>query len=340
MNRLGTKLSGLVSGAGRWHRLMAVAAIVFAAMACEHKPLCWHHPHTGMLKVDFAWWDAPEGEEVVKSMALYVYPRDGSERKRIDFVGTAGGIIELNVGDYDFLCLNSDTETLLYEGEGAHNTFNVYTKPAHPLSGMEARGNSHEFDSSDDYATIRRAEGTEDERVSRESEEAYGHAVEAVHVHGDEGVMQVVTMYPQNLTVHVHVIVDSVSCLENVEKISGTLSGLSGKVRVADAKRVGEHNIVPFSLVRTDEHVLEGHFVCFGHCPDDVRKNHKLAIYAVTDEDDHRFFEFDVTEQVEKAPNQKFITIYINQLDICGMKDMGVVVDPWLGIPPIIVPML
>ncbi|MCI9606961.1 MAG: DUF5119 domain-containing protein [Muribaculaceae bacterium] len=318
-------------------RGIALTALVIAAAACEHKPLCWHHPHTGMLKVDFAWWDAPEGEDLVKSMALYVYPKDGSERKRIDFVGTSGGIIELLTGDYDFLCLNSDTETLLYEGTDSHKTFSVYTREAHPLSGMEVRAG--DFDLSESYEYIKRAEGTENERVSREAEDAYGHAVENINVHGDPGVMQVVTLYPKNLTIHIHVVAEDVGCLETVQKISGTISGLAGKVAAADASRIGEHNIVPFSLLQTDEHTLEGHFISFGHCPDSKSKAHKLAIYVVTEDDDHRFFEFDVSDQIELAPNQRYITVVVKGLDICGMKDMGVVVDPWIGIPPIVIPM-
>lgn len=318
-------------------RALALIALLVVTAACEHKPLCWHHPHTGMLKVEFAWWDAPEGEDLVKSMALYVYPQDGSERKRIDFVGTSGGVIELLTGNYDFLCLNSDTETLLYEGTGSHETFTVYTREAHPLSGMEVR--SGDFDLSESYENIKRAEGTENERVSREAEDAYGHAVEDVYVHGDPGVMQVVTLYPKNLTIHVHVVAEDVGCLETVQKISGTISGLAGRVYAKDASRIGEHNIVPFSLLATDEHTVEGHFITFGHCPDNNSKFHKLAVYVVTEEDDHRFFEFDVSDQIERAPNQRYITVVVKGLDICGMKDMGVVVDPWIGTPPIVIPM-
>ncbi len=40
-------------------RTSTLIALLVVTAACEHKPLCWHHPHTGMLKVDFAWWDAP-----------------------------------------------------------------------------------------------------------------------------------------------------------------------------------------------------------------------------------------------------------------------------------------
>ncbi len=59
----------------------------------------------------------------------------------------------------------------------------------------------------------------------------------------------------------------------------------------------------------------------------------------MTEEDDHRFFEFDVSDQIEKAPNQRYIVVNVKGLDICGMKDMGVVVDPWVGTPPIVIPM-
>ncbi len=57
-------------------RVLAFAVIILLATACEHKPLCWHHPHKSLLKVDFAWWDAPEGPDEVTSMALYIYPHD------------------------------------------------------------------------------------------------------------------------------------------------------------------------------------------------------------------------------------------------------------------------
>lgn len=321
-------------------RIITIILLTVGASSCEHKPLCWHHPHTGMLRVDFAWWDAPEGEDLVKSMALYVYPKDESNNysHRIDFVGTHGGLIELKVGDYNFLCLNSDTETLLYENTNTHNTFAVYTRNAHPLSGMEVRA-GEDFNISDDYETIRRAEGTQNERVSREAEEAYGHAVEDIHVHGQPGVVQVVTLYPKNLTMHFHVVIDGVECIETIQKISGTLSGLSGRVKVMDASRIGEHNIVPFSLVRTGEQTLEGHFIAFGHCPEDLEKFHKLAIYAITESDDHLFLEFDVTEQVKYAKNQRYIVIYENGANICDEDHNVLKVDEWNPLPPIIIPM-
>lgn len=316
------------------HRAVALAALLIVASACEHKPLCWHHPHTTTLKVDFAWWDAPEGPDEVTSMALYVYPHDGSAMKRITFPGSAGGIIELLNGDYDFVCLNANTETLLYNGTEAHGSFTVKTSDDYILSGMNGRDS--DFGEDQD---MKRAEGTYDERISRQAENAYGHGITDFNVHGEPGVTQVVTLYPNNLTIHYHVIVETIGCIETITKVSGTLSGLAGEVRVHDAKRVGDHNIVPFALIPTDEGTLEGNFVAFGHYPNDVAKFHKLAVYAITESDDHRFFEWDVTEQVHQQDDQIYVTIIVSEMDLCGMRDMDLVVDPWIPTPPIILPM-
>lgn len=316
-------------------RVLAFAVIILLATACEHKPLCWHHPHKSLLKVDFAWWDAPEGPDEVTSMALYIYPHDGSAPSRVEFPGSAGGFIELYTGDYDFVCLNANTETLLYNGTDAHGTFTVSTGDDYILSGMNGR----DGDFSDDDNDIKRAEGTYDERVSRQAEKAFGHGITDFNVHGDPGVTQVVTLYPNNLTIHYHIIIENIGCIETISKISGTLSGLAGEVRVHDNNRVGSHNIVPFPLVPTADGTIEGQFVGFGHCPETQSKSHKLAVYAITTEDDHRFFEWDVTEQVHEQDGELYVTIIVTDLDLCGMRDMDLVVDPWIPTDPIVLPM-
>lgn len=318
-------------------RVAAICLLTIVATACEHKPFCWHHPHKTLLKVDFAWWDAPEGREKVTSMALYVYPKDGSPSQRIVFEGSSGGIIELMNGDYDFVCLNADTETLIYNGTESHGTFTVRTPDSHVLGGMNGRVTTGNFDPADD--DMKRAEGTYDERVGSEAEDAYGHGITDYTVQGEPGVTQIVTLYPNNITIHYHVIIENIGCPELIQKMSGTLSGLSGEVRVHDCKRVGSHTIVPFPLYLTEENTIEGHFVGFGHCPEDVSKAHKLALYIVSDQGDHRFFEWEVTEQVHEQDGEYYVTIIVGDVDLCGMNDMDLVVDPWISSPPIILPM-
>lgn len=324
--------------APRLSRLAAVLALTVIAAACEHKPLCWHHPHTCQLKIDFGWEDAPQGLDVVTSMAVYIYPHaEGEQMKRIVFPGTAGGIVTLMSGDYDFVCLNADTESLLYNGTGSHGTFTVSTPDDNILSGMNGRDG--DFDGSASESDMKRAEGTYDERVTRQAEESYGHGITDFTVHGEEGVIQVVTLYPKALTVHYHIIIENVGCIEDISKVSGTLSGLAGEVMVHNAEHIGDHCIVPFGLQRTDDTTLEGHFIGFTHCPQDITKFHKLAVYAITQREDHRFFEYDVTEQVHEQDGEVYVTIIVTQLDMCATRDMDIVVDPWIPVPDIVIKM-
>lgn len=233
-------------------RLIALLVVLTASVACEHKPFCWHHPHDGMLRVEFAWWDAPEAEYTVRSMAFYAYPKDGGQVRRFDFAGSKGGTITLPAGDYHFLCLNSDTESYHFSGQDSHKTFTVETRDSYILAGMDVRADGGgDFSEEGD---IKRAEGTYNEGVKESSEEGiYGHTLEDYNIHGQVGVTQVVTMYPRPVVIHYHVIIENIGCLETVLKVSGTLSGVSSKVRIHKMEVPGQgedNNIIPFCSYR------------------------------------------------------------------------------------------
>ena len=62
--------------------------------SCEHKDLCYHHPHQVRLRVVFDWMDAPDAAP--DGMTIYFYPTDVVEGQsadpyRFDFVGREGG---------------------------------------------------------------------------------------------------------------------------------------------------------------------------------------------------------------------------------------------------------
>ena len=87
---------------------------LFAALAvasCEHKDLCYDHSHTIDVEVVFDWRNASEAAP--ESMSLYLFPGDG-EALRYDFTGRDGGTIRVPIGKYEALCLNSDTENIVY----------------------------------------------------------------------------------------------------------------------------------------------------------------------------------------------------------------------------------
>ena len=74
--------------------------------ACEHKDLCYDHPHSANVEVVFDWTEAPDANPA--TMSLYLYPEDGSEPMRYEFTKREGGTIIVPEGMYDALCVNSE----------------------------------------------------------------------------------------------------------------------------------------------------------------------------------------------------------------------------------------
>lgn len=74
--------------------------------ACEHKDLCYDHPHFATVRVIFDWTkisnhDKPEGMRVV------FYPTDDESNTWIfDFPGGEDGEVELPENDYRVICFN------------------------------------------------------------------------------------------------------------------------------------------------------------------------------------------------------------------------------------------
>lgn len=66
--------------------------------ACEHKDLCYDHPHSASVEVVFDWTEAPDAHPA--TMSLYLYPEDGSEPMRYEFTKREGGTIVVPEGMY------------------------------------------------------------------------------------------------------------------------------------------------------------------------------------------------------------------------------------------------
>ena len=81
--------------------------------SCEHKELCYYHPHAAKVKVVFDWRDAPQADP--DGMCVYFYPLEGGSGYRFDFNNTTGGEVDLRVGKYLVLCYNNDTEAVAFE---------------------------------------------------------------------------------------------------------------------------------------------------------------------------------------------------------------------------------
>lgn len=99
--------------------LCTLAILIFSS--CEHKELCYDHPHMATVWVEFDWMDDPDANP--EGMCVYFYPMDGKgSMRRFDFKGMMGGHIELAMGKYRVLCYNNDTEAVLFGGTNRFET--------------------------------------------------------------------------------------------------------------------------------------------------------------------------------------------------------------------------
>ena len=90
--------------------LMVLSMIV---VSCEHKELCYSHPHSAKVSVEFEWSQMPEAYSP-GGMRVIFYPRNGGEEIVRDFVGKRGGCVEIPSGVYDVVCFNNDTQRVKY----------------------------------------------------------------------------------------------------------------------------------------------------------------------------------------------------------------------------------
>ena len=300
----------------------AVGAVALALASCEHKDLCYDHPHSVSLNVAFDWQLAPEASPA--SMDVYFFPAGGGTPQRFAFDGRDGGEVVLTAGTYDVLCLNSDTETLLYRNTERWNTFEVYTRNASVLEGMGVRGDASEPP---------RAEGAEHESGALEPDMLWTASLTAVEVKDVPGG-QTVTLCPEQSVTQFTFRITGADNLDHVSALSGTLSGLGRGFFPGPATVDAECVTVPFAVQNQDNATVGGAFRGFGHCPNgNDGTPHMFVVYAVLEDGSQWYYTYDVTAQVHNAPDQRHIHIELDGLPlptpITNGSGMQPDVDDW-----------
>ncbi|MDE5689204.1 MAG: DUF5119 domain-containing protein, partial [Duncaniella sp.] len=85
--------------------ITAATAVALAMTSCDHKELCYTHPHSTNVNVAFDWQNCPTANPA--GMTVYFYDLDNAEAQpmRFDFTGTRGGEITLPLGNYEAICV-------------------------------------------------------------------------------------------------------------------------------------------------------------------------------------------------------------------------------------------
>ncbi len=323
---------------------LMMSSILFTS--CEHKELCYQHPHVKSIRLEFDWRDAPDASP--KGMCVYFYPVSGGGEQRFDFKGTTGGEVELRAGVYRVICYNNDTESVLFNGTNDFYTQLAYTRDGNVLEPI--------YGNAANYAP--RAEGTEDERVVITPDMMWGCSVVEMEV-SDTGIRcicapegersaqngrtaesagRVITLYPHELVCTYTYEIRNVKNLKHVAQMCGTLSGMAPSMLLCDESLGTECVTIPFEAGPDGLSGIRGKFYTFGHNKENTVPN-RMAVYVVMDDGKKYVYgadacdRFNVTDQIRMASDPKHVHIIIDGLNLPQPIENGsgfdVSMDDW-----------
>lgn len=299
--------------------------IIIALVSCDHKELCFNHPHTAHVSVVFDWSCAPEAEinKEVESMCLWFYPTDVNNKTTgepiyYNIADIHGGEIEIPVGYYQILFYNNDYERVLFRGVNDFLMHECYTKPT---SVSESLGGNLST------KNIPCAEGTEDQPIVNTPDKMWGDNAMNVHITG-QGISysfirdgeteitnisndnNIITLMPHEQTCNYTVKILNVENLKYASKVSASLSSMSGSVFCAEERLTTDKVVLPIEVTSDKKSIISGTFQTFGQVGLDER--HILTVYAWMTDGKGYYGTVDVTEQVDNAPDYRHVHIVVD----------------------------
>lgn len=313
----------------RFLTIFVLALQVLSFSSCVHRNFEYDSGQFGYVEVVFDWRNDPDAQPA--TMSLYLFPRDGGEPQRYEFVGRDGGIIRVLPGVYDAICINSDKRDVFYRNANLFDSFEV-TTPEYTTMTFNTMLSVHSSE-------LPGASGTENQRMMMpppmlwsSSEIGFEITVNSRSKSKYEVDHQVLYMYPKRIVDTYVVTVKNVRNIQYLNSLRGTISDMSDGYLAGPQLRTDTEIRLPFDL-GFDPTIgnAEGTFLTFGHCPY-VRRSHKLVLYAILTDGSKYYYEFDVSDQAHNPPDENGIYhIVVEFLDIPEPSggDMSTNVGNW-----------
>lgn len=149
-------------------------------------------------------------------------------------------------------------------------------------------------------------------------------------------------MYPEELICHYYVDIIDVKNLGNADlRIDGTISTMAGGFLPGQMKATAEPVSHTFTLSPNEElTTLSSNFLTFG-VPDGVAVPHYISIYVALKNRSGNVYTFDVSDQVNQAPDPRNVHITIRGFELPDLPPeppgpssggMGASIDNWNSI--------
>ncbi|MBD5263166.1 MAG: DUF5119 domain-containing protein [Bacteroides sp.] len=284
--------------------LMALTA------SCVHKDLNDEAPTTIADNVEVIFdWQKTEGKKP-SSMILYLYP-EGHDVMNYWFNNPDGGPIKSYAGRHTAIChSNDDPYGHHLRNQENHNELEVFTDNTTVLVGQGISTRS-----------IPRAKGTEDEPLRMTPSMIYGAQNSEIDLKLTS-FAQSITFYPEELVCRYTVEFVDVENLKSADlRIDATISSLAGGYfpgRMAASSEPVSHS---FTLVADEEmNSMRSEFYTFG-VPDGEERPHMICVYVALRNNQGNLYTFDVSDQVNNAPDPRNVNIKIYGLKLPELPD-------------------
>lgn len=325
--------------------IILVVLLIIMLSSCDNKALCYHHNHYVKLKVKFDWQDAPEANPY--GMSVYFYPEeqylgDNDEgityrTERFDLHARNGGEIQLAKGRYRVITYNNDTELAFGRNTDNFDYHHLFTRNASVTELADQFGIRAE--------EAPRPDGTEREKVVAQPDDVWGCTAYDVEV-TENGVSyrcfpfsekddwkdlpptvteHVITLYPHDLLCHYSYEVRNVKNIGIIGNACAAITGMSPTLHLSSEKCGDEPTTLPLEAKPDVESTIRGEFLTFGH-PLDDKTPHRFGLYIWTKGGKSLFYgkdeeRFNVTDQVDKAPDRRRVHIVIDGLPLDTIQE-------------------
>lgn len=281
-----------------------IAGTVLMLFSCRHKDLCYEEAPVSQVEVAFDWSKAPQAK--VASMRVFLYPEDGGKVMTYEFANMQGGPVMLPEGNYRAICINSDTEALLYKNIHTYEEFMVST-PVGLVNGMV-------------FSALQMKKKAVAYSVQTSPDDFYSDNLSSVHIRSASGKQRIV-FYPEMAFCRYRIKMINVINLQHVYlgSVTGGLSGLSEVFYVGRNVIDNDRAIVPFNMKRRGDSTLTASFFALGQSKYD--DEHKVAIHVRLQDGSEKCYVFDVTQQIHEAPDPRNVLILLDGMVIPDTLD-------------------
>lgn len=280
--------------------LSLVIILLFAG--CEHRDLCYDHPHTRIpVNVEFDWTNDPTASPA--GMTVYFFPNEviTAPYYAFDFKGNTGGIVNLPPGTYSALCFNNDSDKHGLVRTSSHNEFGLW------LTDLPAYGNI----------------GSPLNRIRTSDNERFAHCPDPMWI----GSVSTITIEipPQNIddrkethivrfemqpAVHEYTfIIHNPKNYSKSISLTGTVTGMSGTLHPGRGMTGAETVTHTFEIQQSTDGSLIGVMLTFGHCAnnpvgtrsDEDIRDHILTVYATLSNGKIWSTSYNITQQLHTS---------------------------------------